>query len=285
MCCESQFKLINERYNTHKQNTHATSKEPHRCATLHWHATSPTDAPAPDMPPTLPTPDWLTAPVPDCINTATNEPGFAEYLVFAFPVWMQMNIEGNLLVHVFQEGAAKSNTLDPNVVLQMYSPILMSQKAMIGKLHNAYHSITCENGVSLVFAQVRTKGYRALFCVTRAGFVFWLCDWKRSSHGESRCAIVVGRNPKTHWSRALASALSNRVSNCDFVRARTLKSTLQFPASDWHLHSCDRTGENLAGIYEEEAARDSALPQFPLRSCSQWVSKTQMRILFHWSKE
>ena len=44
--------------------------------------------------------------------------------------------------------------IDANVVLQLYSPILMSQKAMIGKLHNAYHSITCQNGISLVFSQV-----------------------------------------------------------------------------------------------------------------------------------
>ena len=26
---------------------------------------------------------------------------------------------------------------------------------MIGKLHNAYHSITCDNGTSLVFSQVK----------------------------------------------------------------------------------------------------------------------------------
>ena len=44
--------------------------------------------------------------------------------------------------------------LDMNVILQMFSPILASQRFTRNQLDNSYHSVTCQTGFMFCFQQV-----------------------------------------------------------------------------------------------------------------------------------
>jgi hypothetical protein len=53
-----------------------------------------------------------------------------------------------------QISSEEATTLEANIVMQLFSPIFMSQWFMIDQRRNPCNSITCENGFVFVFQHV-----------------------------------------------------------------------------------------------------------------------------------
>ncbi|XP_064603916.1 BLOC-3 complex member HPS1-like [Liolophura sinensis] len=49
--------------------------------------------------------------------------------------------------------AVETHTIDPNVAVQLFSPLAASQRFMVAQLKNPYSSVRCENGFLFVFKQ------------------------------------------------------------------------------------------------------------------------------------
>ena len=55
---------------------------------------------------------------------------------------------------IFQEEDDGAESIDPTVAMQMFSPLLNSQRFMFTEASNAYHSIRCYNNFLFVLKQV-----------------------------------------------------------------------------------------------------------------------------------
>lgn len=44
--------------------------------------------------------------------------------------------------------------LDPNIVVQLFSPLVTSQRIMATQFNNPYTSISCQDGTNVVFKEV-----------------------------------------------------------------------------------------------------------------------------------
>lgn len=58
------------------------------------------------------------------------------------------------MIFMLQPEAVETHTIDPNVAVQLFSPLAASQRFMVAQLNNPYSSVRCENGFLFVFKQV-----------------------------------------------------------------------------------------------------------------------------------
>jgi Hermansky-Pudlak syndrome 1 protein len=57
-------------------------------------------------------------------------------------------------MHLFQAGDENFVDKNPNVVMQLFAPIVTSQRIMSCQFGNSYTSIQCQDGTSMVFNEV-----------------------------------------------------------------------------------------------------------------------------------
>lgn len=58
----------------------------------------------------------------------------------------------SLALFLFQKG---KRAVDPNVIIQLFSPLVTSHRFMKEQFGNPYNSVQCEDGTNIVFQDVR----------------------------------------------------------------------------------------------------------------------------------
>lgn len=55
---------------------------------------------------------------------------------------------------ISQESEGDDSTLSPNVIIQLFSPMVTSQRVMSCQFGNSYTFIQCQDGTNMVFDEV-----------------------------------------------------------------------------------------------------------------------------------
>lgn len=71
--------------------------------------------------------------------------------------------------------------IDPDLILQIFSPMITSQRIMNCHFSNCYSSMQCENGINIVFDEVNMFNIQRLFnihlIVVIKNYVFFYSTW------------------------------------------------------------------------------------------------------------
>ncbi len=69
-------------------------------------------------------------------------------------MWMRFDSINLACLFICVQDSQVSEALDPNVVMQLFAPLVASQRNMLDHIKNPYHTVRCCNGFTFVFEQV-----------------------------------------------------------------------------------------------------------------------------------